>query len=546
MNIEVRVSRHGPLVSDAINAANAEIRRGPKPPPIEPLAFRWTALDADDTTIVAFLKLNEAHNWTEFTTALRDFVVPSQNFVYGDVDGHIGYYAPGRIPIRAAGDGSRPADGWTGDAEWTGWIPFDQLPHVADPPEHFIATANNRPVPPDYPFTLGLEWPEPYRAQRIVELLAQQRSKLTSDDFARMQADTVSLHAKALLPLLLPRVHVDGAPNREALDLIRHWNADARGDSAAAAIFEAWFLHLAPAIAGDELGPTLIHRYQERFTYVTRFVERILRSPDNAWCDDVTTEKKETCDDTVTKAFYDAVADLTRRLGGDTTRWRWDAVHPAVFPHQLGAIAAVGPLLNRSVPHGGDWSTLNVGPVATEALYQQHSVPGYREIVDLSPANDSRFIDAVGESGHPLSTHYDDFLSDWQAVKYRKMRMERGQAEKGAIGHLRLQPKSRSVVKLLECGDGCPCLAERTRLSPAMCRLPGRRATRSGRTSLRCSSHHRPAALACPSARGGRSLEARIRRPGGNETAQTNRADASGCAGCRADRQSCAPAARHR
>src|SRR5262249_42691309 len=153
-------------------------------------------LDPDDTTLVSFLELNEARNWDEFTGALRDFVTPSQNFVYADVNGHIGYYAPGRIPIRARGDGSRPADGWTGDGEWTGFVPFDDLPHLYDPPDHVIVTANHRPAPDGYAHHLGLEWVEPYRAARIVELL-RDRTKLTSDDFARIQGDILSLHVKA-------------------------------------------------------------------------------------------------------------------------------------------------------------------------------------------------------------------------------------------------------------------------------------------------------------------------------------------------------------
>src|SRR4029079_16111394 len=155
--------------SDAINAMPAT--RVPKAAPLEPLAFRWTALDPDDTTIQSFLKLNEARNWDEFTGALHDFVVPSQNFVYADVDGHIGYYAPGHVPVRASGDGSRPAEGWTGNADWNGWIPFEDLPTLSDPPDHFIVTANHRPVPAGYKYMLGLEWPEPYRAQRIEDLL---------------------------------------------------------------------------------------------------------------------------------------------------------------------------------------------------------------------------------------------------------------------------------------------------------------------------------------------------------------------------------------
>jgi len=171
VHVDVRVTRHGPLISDAINANNAELIRAPKPTPLEPLAFRWTALDPGDTTLASYLKLNEARNWSQFTEALRDYVAPSQNFVYADVDGHIGYYAPGHIPVRASGDGSLPAEGWTGEAEWTGWIPFDELPHIADPPDHFIVTANHRPAPPAYGHFLGLEWPEPYRAQRITDLL---------------------------------------------------------------------------------------------------------------------------------------------------------------------------------------------------------------------------------------------------------------------------------------------------------------------------------------------------------------------------------------
>ena len=125
------------------------------------------------------------------------------------------------------------------------------------------------------------------------------------------------------------------------------------------------------------------------------------------------------------------------------SRWRWDAAHVALFPHTgLDTVAVLRPLLSRSAPHGGDWSTVNVGPVFANHPFEQHSIPGYRQIVDLSPANDSRFLDAVGQSGHPLSKHYDDFLSDWQAVRHRKMRMNRDEIEQGAIGHLRLVPKA--------------------------------------------------------------------------------------------------------
>ncbi|HEX3644615.1 MAG TPA: penicillin acylase family protein [Vicinamibacterales bacterium] len=443
----VRVTRHGPLVSDAINANNAETRTTPKPPLVEPLAFRWTALDPDDGTLTAFLKVNEAHNWTEFTEALRGYVVPSQNFVFADVEGHIGYYAPGRIPLRASGDGSRPADGWTGDAEWTGWVPFDELPHTFDPPEHVIITANHRPAPPTYRYNLGLEWAEPYRAQRITDLLAEPaapgphtKPRFTPDDFARIQADTVSLHARTLLPILLTRTSSMSAADQPVLDLLRHWNFDATRDSAAAALFQAWFLRLAPAIAGDEIGPAALDLYQGKFSFVSRFLLNTLASNDSPWCDDLATPKRETCDEVVASALRAGVDDLQRRLGSDTARWRWDAVHTAVFPHALDSVAALRPILSRSIGAAGDWSTVNVSVTAADHPYEAHTVPGYREIIDLSPANDSRFLDAVGESGHPLSPHYDDFMKDWRAVTHRKMRMDRAEIERGALGHLRLTP----------------------------------------------------------------------------------------------------------
>jgi penicillin amidase len=373
--------------------------------------------------------------------------------VYADVDGHIGYYAPGRVPIRTAGDGSRPADGWSGESEWNGWIPFDDLPHLYDPPGHFIVTANHRPEPADYRYLLGLEWPEPYRARRIVDLLrgvgegdtdsngGPRHAKFTPDDFARIQADTVSLHAKTLLPVLLAHARPSAAADRQAIDLLRQWNFDAAADSAPPAIFAAWFQQLVPALVGDELGPATAASYASRFTFITRFVINTLAT--NApWCDDVTTDKKETCEDTVTAALHAGIADMTRRQGSDLARWKWGAVHPAVFPHQgLDAVAALRPLLSRSVPNGGDWSTVDVGPVAADTPFEQHSVPGYREIIDLSPGNDSRFLNDIGESGHVLSKHYDDFLSDWRAVRHRKMRMDRADVERGAIGRLRLMPR---------------------------------------------------------------------------------------------------------
>jgi penicillin amidase len=444
VRVDVRISRHGPLVSDAINANNATSPA--ESDPMEPLAFRWTALEEEDTTIVAFLRLNEAHNWAEFSAALREFVVPSQNFVYADVDGHIGYYAPGRVPIRASGDGLMPVEGWSGQAEWNGWIPFEELPHAHDPASHFLVTANNRPVPVDYKYALGFEYHEPYRAQRITDLLLKKQA-LTPDDFRTIQSDTFSLHAQTLLPLLLQHVRPESGQERQAVDLLRKWNFDAVGNSPAAAIFSAWFLRLAPALVEDELGPDITGTYARHFTFITRFVTSTLRAG-SGFCDRADTPTPEPCDAIVTAALREGLTMLREQLGDDGTHWQWAAVHRTVFPHQgLDTVTGLRWLLSRSIRNRGDWSTVNVGAVDVTRPFEQTEIPGYRQIIDLSPANDSRYLGSVGQAGHFLSPHYDDALTDWHELRHVPMRMDPAKIGQDAIGRLRLVPVTSAAAR---------------------------------------------------------------------------------------------------
>jgi penicillin amidase len=440
----VRISRHGPLVSDAINANNAGHSLST---PLEPLALRWTALDPDDTTLAAILDVNAARDWSSFTQALRQFVAPSQNFVFADTSGHIGYYTPGRVPVRATGDGSRPVDGWTGESEWTEWIRFEDLPHVLDPPERFLVTANQRQAPATYPFDLGMDWQEPLRAARVTELL-RAKDRFAPDDFARMQSDTVSMQARRLLPVFLSRVTPKTTEERQAVSLLREWSLDARGDSVAAAIFAAWLQHIVPAITADDLGPRLGVNYQERFSSVTRFLEETLASDNSAWCDNVTTAPTETCADTATRALTSALEDVAARLGDDLATWRWDRLHRTVFAHQgLDAVRFMRPWLSRSIPNGGDWSSINIGTPSVNQPYDQRTVAGYRSIVDLSPMDDSRFIIDLGQSGNVMSRRYDDFLQDWGAVKHRKMRTKKEDIEDDALGRLRLTPREQRTER---------------------------------------------------------------------------------------------------
>ena len=269
---------------------------------------------------MAFLRLNEARNWTEFTAALREFVVPSQNFVYADVDGHIGYYAPGRIPIRAQGDGSAPAEGWTGEMEWTGWIPFDELPHVYDPPSHFIVTANHRPVAARLSAFPRGGVSTTRSARSGLPTCFSSRDKLTPDDFRAIQADTISLHAQiagaaAASLARTPKRRSD----RVAVDLLRRWNFDARADSARTGDLPSVVPRARPLArrrrarsgAGGELRAALpfVHRFL--INTLTAGDEPVVRRCDN--------RERETCDEAVTPALHAAVGTLQRELGGDPT-----------------------------------------------------------------------------------------------------------------------------------------------------------------------------------------------------------------------------------
>ena len=265
---------------------------------------------------------------------------------------------------------------------------------------------------------------EPYRAQRIHDLL-RGKTRLTPDDFVRIQSDTLSLHATTMLPVLLAHAHPDSGPQQQAVTLLQQWRGNATADSAAAAIFSAWFHQLAPVLAEDDLGPPLARRYAERFSFVTRFAVKTLSANDSAWCDDRASGARETCDDAVTKALRNAVADLTERLGSDISRWRWDGVHHAVFPHQgLDAVRMLRPLLSRSCRRRR-LATVNVAPVAAPARTCRRLCPLPR-IMTLT-ANDSRFLDAAA-SGHFFRALRHSFRIGRRSPK--KMRMEQRPRER--------------------------------------------------------------------------------------------------------------------
>jgi penicillin amidase len=421
-----RATRHGPLISDATP------QRG------QALALRWPSLDPGDTTVQAFMGVNYARNWDDFTRALQLYVAPSQNFVFADRAGNIGYFGPGKIPIRARGDGSAPVPGWNDDYAWTGWIPFDQLPHAYNPADGYVATANNRVTPDGYPYFITNAWEAPFRAERIIELLTAKQD-LTPDDYARIQGDQRSAQARDLLPFLLA-VQPQTPEETQALEILRHWDGTISPDDAAPAIYEAWYAQLYRALLGDDLGGEVGDYFTE--TDDPTLLKRILGGEEAVWCDDVLTPDVETCGETARVALRDALKELQKRLGHDMGKWRWGDLHRTIFAHNpFSEVSFLKPLFERSTVTGGDSFTVNPGPYKLEAPFDSGWVPSYREIIDLAELGNSRFMHTTGQSGNFLSKHYDDLIPLWRGVQYVPMYWDKAQASANSEGVLRLEPQ---------------------------------------------------------------------------------------------------------
>jgi penicillin amidase len=436
--LTVRESRHGPLISDALKPAAEALPQG------YALALAWTALREDDLSIEAAVKFATAGNWNEFLAAARDFNSPQQNMVYADVDGNIGYVAPGRVPVRKPENdlkGQAPAPGWEAKYDWDGFIAFEDLPQRYNPASGEVMTANHKIVPEDYPHYLTSEWNPPYRANRITQLLAA-TARHTPQSFAKIQADTVSLQVHEILPLLL-KTKAAGADAQQVLQDLGKWNADMTIGGAEPLIVSAWLRELTRLIYADELGELFDGAWEHR----ANFIYNVLADTGGQarWCDDVRTPAKETCAELLPRALDLALADLKRRYGDDRRQWRWGEAHFALSEHRpFGRQAQLAKLFDIRVSSPGDPYTVDVGrnTLGNEAapFASRHSA-SLRAIYDLAQPDKSMYIHSTGQSGNLLSPLYKNFAERWARVEYIPMSMKRGDAAAESLGTLRLQPR---------------------------------------------------------------------------------------------------------
>jgi len=447
VTMTVRRTRHGPVISDAGSTPDV---LGPRDKPSHVLALRWTALDADNDPIGPALAMQRATSVAGFFLATRGWVAPMQNMLVADADGHIGFIAPGRVPLRRSDNdlrGLAPAPGWDARYDWAGWVPADETPRETDPQRGFIATANQRITPPGYPHYLTSEWALPYRQQRIEQLLtAKPRHSL--DDLAAVQADVKSLAAPALLPWLLKARSVHPlAP--AAQTALAGFDGTMAADRAAPLIVWAWQRQLAQAIFADDVSPALWDKSLAG-RHFQDALEGVLQRNDAAWCDDRRTPLAESCAEQAGAALTRALEELRQLQGDDVASWRWDRAHQVRAEHRpFSRVPVLAALFELRAPVGGDTQTVNVTRVnlrpdgVTGERYLSDHGASLRALYDVADPRQSRVMLSSGQSGIVFSPLYRSFLQPWvqgQAVPL----WPRGPAEGGAAPQLlRVLPAPR-------------------------------------------------------------------------------------------------------
>jgi penicillin amidase len=346
--------------------------------------------------------------------------MPSENMIYADVDGHIGWIASGLMPKRSW-SGMLPVPG-DGSHEWSGFLTVDQLPQAYDPHEGWIATANNDILPRGYTTPIAYDWATPYRVERIREVLSG-GSRFTVADFARLQHDDLSLLARAIVPALVDAARRQGASARPEVQLLASWNYRMSRDQGAPLLFEAWAPLLARRVASLALPPEAARLVGSRPDY--RAVERWLGAGGGA-------AAAAARDSALLGALDEATRELTTRFGADLTKWRWGTVHVAPFKHPLSREFDL-----PSPSRGGDGNTV----YATAGRdFQQTAGASYREIIDLANFDNSLAINVPGQSAQPGSEHYADLLPLWGTDRYFPLVFSRAAVERETKHVLKLTP----------------------------------------------------------------------------------------------------------
>lgn len=406
--VTIRSTVHGPIVTD-IQTMLQKVH----PPFVA--SMRWTGADPDDQ-LEAFDQINRARTWQEFTAALKNYPGPGQNFVYGDVDGNIGYYCALKLPIREQKNTLFPQAGWTRDSEWKGYVPFEQLPHLFAPPDGYVASANNKLVDNSYPYHISDLWEPSSRILRLRYVLGNDSTGFTVDDFQRLQVDDFSTFAQDLLPLIINAAQDSSftdSDKERIVEYLRNWNCRFAREDAATTIFQQFFVRLLYNTYADELGEDLFHDWVILSNVPVRVTQQLLRDGTSHWFDDVRTPEIETRDMIIRKSLQEAVLMLRAKCGNDMKTWRWGDVHTVTLRHPFGFVKPLDKVFNIGpYPAAGGTTAIVSGEFSFNDPFAVTVGPSFRQIFDMK-TGEIRSVVPGGASGQVYHQHYRDQVEMW-------------------------------------------------------------------------------------------------------------------------------------
>lgn len=433
---DIVITRHGPVINSIVHDL----------PGTPAFAMRWTALE-HPTSFMPVLKINLATTCAEVHEALRGWTSPALNVISADDQGNLDYTLAGIVPIRAKGDGSIPVPGETGEYEWIGAIPFDEMPHRVNPDEGFLVTANNRTTGGAYPYQLGKDYLDSSRAQRITELI-EENSIQNIESFKAMQADQVSPVARRV-GAYLGQLETDDPDLQPVLGYFKGWDGRLSADSVPAAIFEVFMRELIKSVVEPRFGeftPRIMGQGPNRMleptslwgSHLWEFVQNLLLAEQSPWF----SEDKHT---SVLNALRKSVEYLQNELGADQDEWQWGKIHKFAFNHVLAVRDPLDKMLSFGpYPIGGDGTTIAASSTRLNDLSSDRVVaPPFRFIADLADLNHTLGVLAPGQSGRPGSANFGDQIEDWRESRYHIMLFDRVEIDKDTRHSLTLQPATR-------------------------------------------------------------------------------------------------------
>jgi penicillin G amidase len=413
VRVDLKFTRHGPVLWQDQQRA---------------LALRWVGMEPGSAGYLASLAVDRAENWQQFSDAMNRWKVPSENIVYADKQGNIGEYSVGLSPIRQKWKGLLPVPG-VGGYEWSGFIPTGDLPHSYNPPNGFVATANNKMTTEPYPYNIGFEWYSRYRVQRINEVLETAHKtghKLSKEDFEHLQTEAVSIPAIELVQLL--RRTVGDHPTAEQ-QLLINWDGSIDQNSAAAALYELYIDELTKGVIHQVAPPPLWFLARSWSTY------QVLAVLSNATEENFGSNPEAARNQLLARSLEVAANRLTKLEGSDPSKWTWGQLHYAQFHHSLSPIFKdLGP-----VPRSGDGETVGATGHYGDS-FEQIVGASYREILDLQDWDKSVAINTPGQSGEPDSAHYSDLLQLWREGRYFPLRYSENAVKEVVTDTLDLRP----------------------------------------------------------------------------------------------------------